>query len=497
MKRTLTLALLMAAQALAHAQSIGWLDVSKVRHFQQATAGVVTEAPASNPCNYNCPIECASRSEAGPASDRSRRRCSPAPAAAGRCISFQAIWVMGVGCGFSGTAIPITLPPRLHSMRAIRTARYTVTANGASVGLNISPDSYPTPPVLTLTGGTWSEGRYVVDPKQPLTISTGTFAEFGSGADGVIHLFFGRDGRNLGDAWVYRSSGGTNSAFVTIPANTLIDGAEYYLVGYFETVVDINATAIAPTPARAGFQTQTFVRVVGQNSQVFPMTVNSNIGAVTSNATAQIQPRPQDVGTTASVFSFFVAPSTKVLNAATEKGAKLAVRAEGEKAASVECVLAQLNSTGQLPGRFGGEPPRLRDRRSLGPGPGRHDDEQCAHRERRGNGALRGLWQERAGHADVGLNQRAVTIPGEISCDPKAPQTGWWWSAGQDGRGYSIEVAGNHIFYASYLYELNGRATWYVASGNTSLDGSLFTGNLEAYSRGQTLGGAYRVRPLR
>src|SRR6185436_7020133 len=66
-------------------------------------------------------------------------------------------------------------------------------------------------------------------------------------------------------------------------------------------------------------------------------------------------------------------------------------------------------------------------------------------------------------------------------------------NTGQGGRGYSIEVAGNHLFFAAYLYDVSGRATWLVASGNTSLEGSLFTGNLEAYSGGQTLFGDYRT----
>src|SRR5204863_7094254 len=92
-----------------------------------------------------------------------------------------------------------------------------------------------------------------------------------------------------------------------------------------------------------------------------------------------------------------------------------------------------------------------------------------------------------------GINQRAVSVPGDITCDPKAPKTGWWWNPAEGGRGYSIEVAGSHVFFASYLYDRSGRATWYVGAGNTSLDGSLFTGSLDAYSRGQTLGGPYQV----
>jgi hypothetical protein len=92
-----------------------------------------------------------------------------------------------------------------------------------------------------------------------------------------------------------------------------------------------------------------------------------------------------------------------------------------------------------------------------------------------------------------GLNQRALSLPGDVYCDPQPPQTGWWWNTNEGGRGYSIEVAGNHLFFASYLYDVSGRSTWYVASGNTSLDGSLFTRNLEAYSYGQTLAGSYQA----
>jgi hypothetical protein len=73
------------------------------------------------------------------------------------------------------------------------------------------------------------------------------------------------------------------------------------------------------------------------------------------------------------------------------------------------------------------------------------------------------------------------------------PQTGWWWNPSEGGRGYSIEVQGNHIFFASYLYDAGGRATWLVAAGNTSSGGSAFSGQLEGYAQGQTLAGNYRA----
>jgi hypothetical protein len=88
-----------------------------------------------------------------------------------------------------------------------------------------------------------------------------------------------------------------------------------------------------------------------------------------------------------------------------------------------------------------------------------------------------------------GVNRNAVTIPGSVLCQPEAPQTGWWWNASEGGRGYSVEVQGNHIFYAAFHYEVSGRATWNVAAGTTSIDGSVFTGDLLSVRGGQTLGG--------
>ena len=73
-----------------------------------------------------------------------------------------------------------------------------------------------------------------------------------------------------------------------------------------------------------------------------------------------------------------------------------------------------------------------------------------------------------------------------------APQTGWWWNPAEGGRGYSIETSGNRLFFAAYLYDLSGRATWTIAAGNTSLEGSLYQGRLEGYAGGQSLNGMYR-----
>jgi hypothetical protein len=92
-----------------------------------------------------------------------------------------------------------------------------------------------------------------------------------------------------------------------------------------------------------------------------------------------------------------------------------------------------------------------------------------------------------------GINRSVVSVPGTRECKPQAPQTGWWWNSAEGGRGYSIEVAGNNLFMAAYLYDVSGRATWHVAAGPTSLDGSVFSGALMSFGSGVALTGPYRA----
>ena len=83
---------------------------------------------------------------------------------------------------------------------------------------------------------------------------------------------------------------------------------------------------------------------------VFPMTVRSNIDAVQATASADIQFRPQDVGTTGSVYVFALAPATRVQGSQAADVFKVGI-AEGPAAkadAPVACVLAQLNAAGQM-----------------------------------------------------------------------------------------------------------------------------------------------------
>jgi hypothetical protein len=79
---------------------------------------------------------------------------------------------------------------------------------------------------------------------------------------------------------------------------------------------------------------------------------------------------------------------------------------------------------------------------------------------------------------------------------PLAPESGYWWSPSEPGRGYMIEAQGTQLYVAGYMYDTQGNPVWY-ASGPSAL---VATGNGPGYflspwvqfGNGQTLGGAYK-----
>lgn len=97
----------------------------------------------------------------------------------------------------------------------------------------------------------------------------------------------------------------------------------------------------------------------------------------------------------------------------------------------------------------------------------------------------------RIARGGLSLPHVALTrLQGEAVAPP--PQSGWWWNPAESGRGFFLETraGGGAIFFASYLYAANGRATWYASS--LSGAAGTFAGTLDAYAGGQTLWGAYQ-----
>jgi hypothetical protein len=85
-----------------------------------------------------------------------------------------------------------------------------------------------------------------------------------------------------------------------------------------------------------------------------------------------------------------------------------------------------------------------------------------------------------------------VLLLAAVFCGPAAaaPETGWWWNASENGRGFFVESHDGTFFLGGYFYNDDGHATWLVAGG-ANADPYHYTGPLLAESGGQTLFGMY------
>ncbi len=367
---------------------------------------------------------------------------------------------------------------------------YTFTVKGNVIPLQLTGDAYPNVPTATLAGGAWVDGKYYFDPAKPLTISTNAFAGY-STYKGVIDLDYALS--YVQQAWSLDPA--NNFRSVTIPANTFEPGREYTFLVRFNAFVDDGRNAALGSYNAAIYRSETAIRVKAERPQPFPMTVTSSIGPTVASASAVIQYRPQDVGSTGSVYVFALAPAD-LAKAAPAGDPPLVVgktiSANGRKDTAVSCVLAQLNASGQL------QAVSVSSLQAYITGVLSSQGQAVTLL----NGVptvniagavfFVGYGSSASSMINGGINRSAVAIPGTRECRPQPPQTGWWWNPAEPGRGYSIEVQGGNLFVASYLYDVSGRATWHVAMGPVSLDGSLFTNQLLTFGNGVTLGGPYK-----
>jgi len=219
--------------------------------------------------------------------------------------------------------------------------------------------------------------------------------------------------------------------------------------------------------------------------------------AVSADVAADIRFRAQDVGSTASVFVFALAPTTMVQGAALAKDARFNWKAQGgPKDSHVQCALAQLNSQGQLVAVSA----QSLQAYVTGVLSAQGQSVSILNSVPAANvsGATFFVGYGPNGNAMLvnGTTRGMVSVPGTVTCRPSAPQTGWWFNPAEGGRGFSIEARGNRLFFAAFHYEPDGRATWNFAGGPTSLDGSLFTADFLAASGGQSLTGPYQLPSL-
>jgi serine protease len=71
------------------------------------------------------------------------------------------------------------------------------------------------------------------------------------------------------------------------------------------------------------------------------------------------------------------------------------------------------------------------------------------------------------------------------------PEAGWWWNPTEGGRGFAIEVQGDRLFIAGFMYDAQGLPTWYVSWGKMT-NGTTYNGMWSAFANGQAIGQAFK-----
>ncbi len=200
-------------------------------------------------------------------------------------------------------------------------------------------------------------------------------------------------------------------------------------------------------------------------------------GSASSNVTAQVRFRSQDIGKRIRVFAY--APAALVRGALAAK--------DGET-----CVLAQLTPTGLLQTSASALGTYASDVQS--------SQQQAVSILQNANpsqvaGATFcvGAGATGADAVNSANNQCVVTVPGNQVCLPDATvssgvvanvpgvYSGLWWNASESGWGINFTQRGNNVFVAWYTYDASGNPKWYVASNcalvGTSCSGSLYEVN--------------------
>jgi hypothetical protein len=71
------------------------------------------------------------------------------------------------------------------------------------------------------------------------------------------------------------------------------------------------------------------------------------------------------------------------------------------------------------------------------------------------------------------------------------PESGWYWNSAESGRGFNIEVQGDGLFLAAFVYRSDGSPVWYSAGGPMASDRN-WSADLYETTGGQCLGCTYR-----
>ena len=223
--------------------------------------------------------------------------------------------------------------------------------------------------------------------------------------------------------------------------------------------------------------TVNFTATVSAPPPVFPMVVESRIDAQTATASAQIQFRPEDVGTTGSVFVFAYAPAAVVKGGAKADGS---------------CTLAQMNSSGQLVAISASQLQAFLTGTLSAQGASVSILNNASTPAVAGATFYVGYGSSAASMINEGVFRNAVTVPGSGVCPLLPSQTALWWNPAESGWGLNLNHQGNLLFGTLFTYDSNRAPLWLVMSaGAMQADGLTFTGDLY-----RTTGPAFNAVPF-
>jgi hypothetical protein len=238
----------------------------------------------------------------------------------------------------------------------------------------------------------------------------------------------------------------------------------------------------------------TFSAAVSAPPPVFPMTVRSTIDAVRATAVADIQYRPQDVGTSGSVYVFAVAPSGIVKGGQEAKAlvvgeARSTIRA-GEKADA--CVISQLNSAGQLVAVTFAQLQAYLSGTLSAAGASVSILNGTPTPNVAGATFYVGYGASSSAMVNDGVFRNAVLVPGTRVCPMMPLLTALWWNPSESGWGLNLNHQGGTLFGTLFTYDASRAPLWLVMSGGVMQpDGISYTGDLY-----RTTGPAFNANPF-
>jgi hypothetical protein len=305
-----------------------------------------------------------------------------------------------------------------------------------------------------------------------------------------------QNGQDYGEAFAVNPGDGSSfCAHLATPTIFLVDqwptsvGPNFDESGAFElTAAPTYATSITGrVSVGAGASTVT------PPPPVFPMTVTSNITPTTANATAVIQFRDQDVGTSGSVFTFAVAP-TSIVKGGLDAKAMVVGYAKGhdKDAPYVACVLSQLGGNGQLVAVTAEQLQAYLSGSLSAQGASVTILGNVATPAVAGATFYVGYGSSASSMITNGVYRGAVTVPGSGVCPMLSSQTSLWWNASEPGWGLNLNHQGNKLFGTLFTYDASRAPLWLVMpAGALQSDGLTFTGDLY-----RTTGPAFDANPF-